>query len=531
MDTMHWVEHLEARRLFAAGPLDSDGLALRDPTPAGQYALQDRKLVLSDGRTIVAGDDQSHWRLRAYLPNGSIDKSFGERGYLDLSRRLASSNTRRITFLAEAPDGGLYVGGNGRVRNEKRSDATGTLVAKLKADGSLDKSFFPKGARDIDRGGFFRMDGQVGTFGFRDILQVVRGGKLFTGNGGQSNDTMLNGAAAGNSGGSPALGSCSGVGVNAPASLSGNGSLPVLLPTTNGILSLADGPDGSLLGVYYLYEHDGSASPVAYLIRIGANGQIFAAKLGQGGDGTTTAAAGNFTPIGLELGTDGKIYTTPHRQTTPRSADTDGDSSAGDFAVDAAQNVTDARDGGDQGDFPSDIATRSPRKEAHAEDRDDADTGASRGTLTQVFRDGAALTAAAFGDDGASAATVIGSIFGATVIDSHVLSSAALGGTLDVLPPTGERLEHITGIADSHDGDVATHVASPIAGAHGFAWEPIDDAPYVVRLLSNRVADVTGALAVGRTIGSFAVRVPDAPLLGTVTAALREKQQKLAPNT
>jgi hypothetical protein len=60
MDTMHWVEHLEARRLFAAGPLDSDGLALRDPTPAGQYALQDRKLVLSDGRTIVAGDDQSH---------------------------------------------------------------------------------------------------------------------------------------------------------------------------------------------------------------------------------------------------------------------------------------------------------------------------------------------------------------------------------------------------------------------------------------------------------------------------------------
>ena len=100
-----------------------------------------------------------------------------------------------------------------------------------------------------------------------------------------------------------------------------------------------------------------------------------------------------------------------------------------------------------------------------------------------------------------------------------------------MLPPTGERLEHITGIADSHDGDVATHVASPIAGAHGFAWEPIDDAPYVVRLLSNRVADVTGALAVGRTIGSFAVRVPDAPLLGTVTAALREKQQKLAPNT
>jgi hypothetical protein len=527
MDTMHLVEHLEARRLFAAGPLDSDGLASPGPTPAGQYALQGRKLVLSDGRTIVAGDDQSHWRLRAYLPDGSIDKSFGERGYLDLSRRLASSNTRRITFLAEAPDGGLYVGGNGRVRNEKRSDATGTLVAKLKADGSLDKSFFPKGARDIDRGGFFRMDGPVGSFAFRDVLQVVRGGKLFTGNGGQSNDTMLNGAAGGNSG--PSLGSTSGVGANAPASLAGTGSLPVLLPTTNGILSLADGPDGSLLGVYYLYEHDGRASPIAYLIRIGANGQIFAAKIGQGGDGTATA--GSFAPIGLELGADGKLYATTHRQTTPRSVDTDGDSNAGDVAVDAAQSVTDARDGGDQCDFPSDIVTRSPRKEAHGANRDDVGAGSSRGTLTQVFRDGAALTVAALGNSGTSTTKIIGSVFGATVIDPHVLSSAGVGGALDLLPPFCERLERTTGIAEAHDGDAATHVASPIAGAHGFAWEPIDGAPYVVRLLSNRVADITGALAVGRTIGSFAVRVPDAPLLGTITAALREKRQKLAPNT
>jgi hypothetical protein len=133
------------------------------------------------------------------------------------------------------------------VRNEKRSDATGTLVAKLKADGRSTSRSSPRARRDIDRGGFFRMDGQVGTFGFRDILPGRARRETVHRQRGQSNDTMLNGAAAGNSGGSPTLGSCSGVGVNAPASLSGNGSLPVLLPTTNGILSLADGPTARCL--------------------------------------------------------------------------------------------------------------------------------------------------------------------------------------------------------------------------------------------------------------------------------------------
>jgi hypothetical protein len=539
METMHFLEHLEARRLFAAGTFVSDGDALRSPTPAGQYALQDRKLVLSDGRVVVARDEQNHWRLRAYQPDGAIDKSFGDRGYLDLSRRLASGNARRITYLAEAPDGGLYVGGTGRVRNERRASATGTLVAKLKADGSLDKSFFPRGARDIDRGGFFRMDAPLGSYVFRDVLQVVRGGKLFSGMAGQSNDAMLNDGAGSN----PT--SAGGLNANTPVALTAAGSLtqlPALLRSANGILSLTDAPDGSLLGIYYLYvrQEGGDAqhvagAPVAYLIRIGANGQIFAMKLGQGrGDDGT---GGNLTPIGLKLGEDGKIYATAAPR--PRDARDDdakhGDSSVGEVTIESASDdgVRWSRDDAVAA-LPAEVSTRSAQKASEDDGRHGADENATHGPAAAagLFRDGTALAAIdEVSGTHASAAAGGGSIFGQAAIDRHVLASAALGGGLDVLPATGGQLHRRSAGEGRADDDAATHVASPIAGAHGFAWEPIDDAPYVIRVLSNRVADITGALAVGRTIGSFAVRIPDAPLLGSVTAALREKQQKLAPNT
>ncbi|MDQ3440596.1 MAG: hypothetical protein M3478_09645 [Planctomycetota bacterium] len=68
----------------------------------------------------------------------------------------------------------------------------------------------------------------------------------------------------------------------------------------------------------------------------------------------------------------------------------------------------------------------------------------------------------------------------------------------------------------------------------GVAWTSADNGQYIVRLLSNRIADVTGALAASRTLGAFSVQVP-APIMSSstfaVAADLGRERQRLAPNT
>ena len=65
---------------------------------------------------------------------------------------------------------------------------------------------------------------------------------------------------------------------------------------------------------------------------------------------------------------------------------------------------------------------------------------------------------------------------------------------------------------------------------NGVSWTSADNGSYTIKLLSNRVADITGALAAGRTLGTFQVRVPGAPILESITAAIGRGKHKLAPN-
>ena len=101
-----------------------------------------------DGRLVAVGellDGTSHWYLGAfrYLPNGELDTSFGQGGWVD-------TNFGDFEFphaVAVQPDGGIVVAGEGDCQY-----AMCFVLARYRPDGSLDTSFSRDGRATVDFG-------------------------------------------------------------------------------------------------------------------------------------------------------------------------------------------------------------------------------------------------------------------------------------------------------------------------------------------------------------------------------------------
>ena len=98
--------------------------------------------VQTDGKIIVAGirvDDINHARLTSftirYMPDGSLDNSFGENGIVFTTFKTSIE----ISSVALQPDGNIIVGGiYNNVDNEY-------MLVRYRTDGSVDSSFGGKG--------------------------------------------------------------------------------------------------------------------------------------------------------------------------------------------------------------------------------------------------------------------------------------------------------------------------------------------------------------------------------------------------
>lgn len=98
-------------------------------------------LVLGSGDTDGYPKDQYHFLAR-FLPDGSLDASFGDQG-LVVSNTVSSYGTLKDIFMAVQPDGKIIVAGERRLQSNP--DQPGNLqdiaLTRYHADGSLDLDF------------------------------------------------------------------------------------------------------------------------------------------------------------------------------------------------------------------------------------------------------------------------------------------------------------------------------------------------------------------------------------------------------
>lgn len=150
----------------------------------GVNSRAEKVVVLQDGRIAVAGwsfadKGKVGITLAMYLADGTPDVNFGERGVLVFP---AEFSTGYVHSLAVQPDGKLVVGGMLTIRKEHREQAIARsvpsdylLVARVSADGLIDKGFGSNGVVITDVGGgeirltslTFQRDGKIVVSGTR----------------------------------------------------------------------------------------------------------------------------------------------------------------------------------------------------------------------------------------------------------------------------------------------------------------------------------------------------------------------------
>lgn len=107
---------------------------------ARAVAIQaDQKIVVA-GNGSAAGFNQGFGVVR-YLPNGTLDNSFGTGGIVV---QQFGSNTSRAQCVVIQPDGKILVGGYGNV-----GVAGSAIIARFNTDGSLDASFGTAGVAAV----------------------------------------------------------------------------------------------------------------------------------------------------------------------------------------------------------------------------------------------------------------------------------------------------------------------------------------------------------------------------------------------
>ena len=139
-------------------------------TTASKAAIQ------PDGKIVVVGIAPGGQLVARYLPDGTLDNSFGTGGIVQTN---ASGSSFRGISIALQPDGKIVVGGN---------DSTGPayLVTRYNSDGSIDTSWDGNGIKSIayNAAGTFtngfaalgiraiavKLDGRIVALGHKNIL-------------------------------------------------------------------------------------------------------------------------------------------------------------------------------------------------------------------------------------------------------------------------------------------------------------------------------------------------------------------------
>jgi uncharacterized delta-60 repeat protein len=572
--TCYW-EGLEARRLFAFGSLDTtfgDGGHVA-ALPLTEYVFPVRTLVQSDGRIVVAGRYSTDWALRRYLPDGSADTRFVHGGLLKLGEMLGlAPGNQVIGFLAETADGGLYVGGDARLDGEPTrgpNDPATMLIAKLKFDGTLDTTFLPSGASNVGHAGLFRVGGGSPGSSQQETVKQVRGGKLLVSTGGQPSEILLtrykpNGQLDRSWGGTGR------VSINIPIpieTIEPSGKLPMSFRFATGLVSHAEAPDDSIVGIgYYVYARGSGASEdsapytpayLPYLVRLSSTGELLATKvypLDINKAQTTRYSGLSLIPWGTRIGADGKIYVFSKQLLVRFNADLSLDTNWSDDGIASTTTVQDGTtftatladlivqaDGKAVGvvrDIFNSVEVTSPLLVRYNLDSSIDATAQLTPTpawtdpieLTKTLNglalsaDGTILVAGenvplsrVFRDEGPAGRLEAGSVtnanagsifkFGITWRDEDGVDPDSLdNGDLEILTPTGGRLIARV-ISRTQQANGAVLVRYRTGPPNGIAWTAADNGRYIVRLLSNRVRDALGAFAPGRTLGAFDVRV------------------------
>jgi uncharacterized delta-60 repeat protein len=112
--------------------------------------------VDSLGRILIAtstgGESATHSdaRVTRLLPDGHRDRSFGVAGNVDVhfGRRYDDAQA-----IALAPDGDILLAGTELIYGSRYGDAVDLVVARLKPDGELDRSFGSRGVAKLPSGG------------------------------------------------------------------------------------------------------------------------------------------------------------------------------------------------------------------------------------------------------------------------------------------------------------------------------------------------------------------------------------------
>jgi uncharacterized delta-60 repeat protein len=142
-----------------------------------------------DGKILAAGmtyanDGQLYYEsfIARFLPNGSLDNSFGANGGV----KLATGNQSAVQALRIQPDGKIVIVGNETVMIEQPGPPPSLqifsrpFIARLKANGALDSSFAENG---IHRLGILNgyLDKDLAAVALRTDGKIVAGGNVYTG--------------------------------------------------------------------------------------------------------------------------------------------------------------------------------------------------------------------------------------------------------------------------------------------------------------------------------------------------------------
>lgn len=137
---------------------DLAGTGVRDTGDAAKHLA-----ILDDGRVVAAGltglanppspDERPLFAIARYAPDGMLDTTFGTGGTvtLDLAERYGDGLAHRVTDLAAAPEGRLYVAGTVYGNEALGNDSpVAFVVLRLLPDGVLDASFGDAGVVRVE---------------------------------------------------------------------------------------------------------------------------------------------------------------------------------------------------------------------------------------------------------------------------------------------------------------------------------------------------------------------------------------------
>jgi uncharacterized delta-60 repeat protein len=556
---MNLIESLEPRRMFNFGSLDKtfgdDGFAHDDGNSLTRVNIS-RVFEQSDGRVITAGNALGNWALRRYLPDGSVDSTFGTDGFAQIN---VDGNPVGINTVYETPDGGLLVSGFGFVNGANQPNTM--LLAKLKPDGSLDTAF-PAGGSNVNQPGFFWLDSSFTFQDFEKPVTLLSSGKVFTVSGLDASNVVvrqynIDGTLDKKFGGSGKLKVDLSFLPTEGVSVAGQ---PDYTPRQKfAIQSLDEAPDGSVVMTGYYIMARGTVNPddatpyfdveLPYLVRVSPDGRItdhsFFPLIAKKFNGTNYRGV-DLGPTQIQVGSDGKIFLADDQIVMRLNPNFSLDTT---FSTDGLATFTAQSSNPQRGTFTPffgqmDVqadgkliaVSQSPETadnpllarmnvDGSTDEvvRLDVDPNITTIPLTLALsRDGTILTgfqnnvARVFRDDAPAGRFEGGTLrdartgpykFSVVWRDEDGIDIDSLdNGDVQVRTPGGSNMAaKLISKTLMDDGSVlARYRTGP---PDGISWKAIHNGRYTVRLLSNRVSDAAAHFAPARNLGAFNVRI------------------------